>query len=224
MLPILYSFRRCPYAMRARLALHASGTAYALREVALRDKPAAMLAASPKGTVPVLVLPDGRVIDESVDIMCWALQQNDPGNWLGHEGCYLDAASALMAINDGHFKVALDRYKYPERYTEHPQSHYRSQGEVFLQSLEDRLAADGGSRWLLGELMTIADAAVFPFIRQFAAVNQQWFDQSPYCRLREWCSFLLNSDLFAAVMQKHKVWQEGNDSTLAPIAVTGHAP
>ena len=210
MLPILYSFRRCPYAMRARLALHASGTAYALREVALRDKPAAMLAASPKGTVPVLVLPDGRVIDESVDIMRWALRQNDPGNWLGYEGCYLDAASALVAINDGPFKAALDRYKYPERYTEHPQIHYRSLGEVFLQALEDRLAADGGSRWLLGEHMTIADAAVFPFIRQFAAVDQQWFDQSPYCRLREWCASLLDSTLFAAVMQKYKVWQEAD--------------
>jgi len=209
MLPILYSFRRCPYAMRARLALNVSGTAYVLREVALRDKPAAMLTASPKGTVPVLVLPDGRVIDESYDIMRWALQQNDPDNWLGHDGHYLDAASALVACNDGPFKATLDRYKYPERYSgqgaDHSQSHYRSEGELFLQTLEDRLAADGGSHWLLGQHMTLADAAILPFIRQFAAVDQQWFDQSHYRRLQEWCAFLLNSDLFAAVMQKHKV-------------------
>jgi glutathione S-transferase len=223
MLPILYSFRRCPYAMRARLALHVSGTAYTLREVALRDKPAAMLAASPKGTVPVLVLPDGRVIDESYDIMRWALQQADPDNWLGHEGCYLDIASALVEINDGSFKTALDRYKYPEHHSgqgaEYPQSHYRSQGELFLQTLEDRLAV-GDSRWLLGAQMTIADAALFPFIRQFAAVDQQWFDHSPYRRLREWCAALLNLDLFAAVMQKHRAWQDGD----VPVVFAGGTP
>jgi glutathione S-transferase len=206
MLPVLYSFRRCPYAIRARFALHVSGTAYTLREVELRNKPAAMLAASPKGSVPVLVLPDGTVIDESFDIMRWALQQKDPDNWLGHEGCYLDEASALVASNDGHFKAALDRYKYPERNSEqcaeHAQSHYRSQGERFLQDLEARLA---DKDWLLGDHISIADAAVLPFVRQFAGVDRQWFDQSPYRRLRAWCESLLNSEMFVAVMQKQKV-------------------
>ena len=216
MLPVLYSFRRCPYAIRARLALHVSGTAYTLREVELRNKPAEMLAASPKGSVPVLVLADGTVIDESFDIMRWALQQHDPDNWLGHQGRYLDEASALVASNDGSFKTALDCYKYPDRYPEHPQSHYRSEGELFLQQLETRLQSNA---WLLSNHISIADAALVPFVRQFAAVDQQWFDQSPYRRLREWSESLLNSAMFAAVMHKHKVWQ-GSD---APTLVISHA-
>jgi glutathione S-transferase len=192
--PILYSFRRCPYAIRARLALHVSGITHELREVSLRNKPTCLLTASPKGSVPVLVLPGGQVIDESWDIMLWALQQHDPENWLGSQNQYLDQAAPWVAINDSHFKAALDRYKYADRHPEHPQAFYRNQGETFLQQLEDCLQAN---TCLFGPGLSIADAAIFPFIRQFAGVDQAWFDQSPYPRLRNWTATLCRSSLFA---------------------------
>lgn len=207
MIPILYSFRRCPYAIRARLALHVSGVSYELREIQLRDKPAAILAASPKGSVPVLVLPDGQVIDESRDIMEWALNQHDPDNWLGDAGQHVKAAAALVDINDGSFKAALDRYKYADRHPEHPRSHYRIEGEQFLRQLEDRLHAHA---YLLGSQITLADAAIVPFIRQFAGVDPCWFDQSPYPKLRCWCESLVNSSLFSVAMLKHPIWQCGD--------------
>jgi glutathione S-transferase len=209
LLPVLYSFRRCPYAIRARLALHASGTPYELREIQLRHKPDCMLAASPKGSVPVLVLPAGQVIDESWDIMQWALQQHDPKNWLGSQNRYRDKAAPLVAVNDSSFKMALDHYKYADRHPEHPQPYYRSQGAVFLQQLEDRLQANA---CLVGPDLSIADAAIFPFIRQFAGVDQDWFDRSPYPKLRDWAAALTHSSLFAAVMQKQPVWQSGEIS------------
>ncbi len=211
MLPILYSFRRCPYAIRARLALHASATPYELREIQLRDKPAAMLAASSKGSVPVLVLPDGQVIDESWDIMQWALNQYDPDNWLGDDGRHVEVAAALVNINDGSFKTALDRYKYADRHPEHPQSYYRAEAEPFLQQLETRLQSNA---FLSGDRPSIADAAVFPFVRQFAAVDQKWFDQSPYPKLRNWNVTLIISALFTAVMLKHPVWRTGGKAVV----------
>ena len=216
-LPILYSFRRCPYAIRARLALHVGGIAYELREVQLCDKPEAMLATSPKGSVPVLVLADGHVIDESWDIMRWALEQHDPENWLGHEGQYLDEAAALVNINDSSFKAALDCYKYANRHPEHPQSHYRAQCAPFLQRLEDCLQA---APCLLGHHLSIADAAIFPFIRQFAGVDPEWFARSPYPRLRDWTEALMHSGLFTSVMHKHPVWQDDD----RPVIVQGFAP
>ena len=209
MVPVLYSFRRCPYAIRARLALHISGIAYELREILLRDKPPAMLAASPKGSVPVLVVPDGQIIDESWDIMQWALQQHDPENWLGDGEGYLIAAMPLVVANDGGFKAALDRYKYADRYPEQPHWCYRSECELFLQQLEARLQV---SRYLLGDRLSIADAAIIPFIRQFAAVDHSWFRLSPYPRLRHWSDLLINSPLFDAVMQKFPVWQGGGSA------------
>ena len=215
MLPILYSFRRCPYAIRARLALHSSQTAYALREVQLRHKPAAMLAASPKGSVPVLVLPNGQAIDESWDIMQWALKQHDPEFWLGRNGEHLDAAAALVAINDSSFKAALDRYKYAIRHPEHPPSHYRAEGEIFLQQLEDCLQTHAH---LLGDRLSIADAAIVPFIRQFAGVDQAWFDQSPYPKLRCWCEALIGSSRFEAVMVKHPVWADGDEIVVIGVS------
>ena len=199
MLPILYSFRRCPYAMRARLALYASGVAVELREVSLRAKPASMLAASPKGSVPVLVLPDGRVIDESWEIMQWALHQHDPEGWLGQDNSFIAAANPLIIENDTTFKYHLDRYKYAERYPEYPRSHYRSDAQVFLQQLENRLHM---TRFLLGDAMSIADVAIFPFIRQFAAVDKNWFAQAPYPSLQCWLNIFLGSELFDEVMKK----------------------
>ncbi len=212
-LAILYSFRRCPYAMRARAALIASGIRVELREVELRDKPAAMLAASPKGSVPVLVLPEGKVIDESWDIMLWALRQHDPHGWLGpHEWqgmdeCHVQAALPWVIANDTTFKSNLDRYKYPERYPEQPQSVYRAAGEQFLQQLEQRLVA---TPYLLGETFTLADAALLPFVRQFSATDADWFAAAPYPALRAWLERYSSSELFAWVMQKFPVWQPDN--------------
>lgn len=214
--PHLYSFRRCPYAIRARLALQVSGVAYELREILLRDKPPAFLAASPKGSVPVLVLPEGKVIDESWDIMQWALQQHDPDNWLGRDAEYLAAAAALVSVNDGDFKATLDCYKYPDRNPEHPQREYRERGEEFLQRLEQRLEA---SPYLLGDHFSIADAALVPFIRQFAMVDMQWFNQSPYLKLRQWLDAFIHSELFNSVMQKHAPWQNGQ----TPLVIHGNA-
>jgi len=203
-LPILYSFRRCPYAMRARAALIASGTGIELREVNLRDKPAAMLTASPKGSVPVLVLPDGSVIDESWDIMQWSLRNNDPQHWLGANEQHLQAALPLVIENDSTFKHSLDCYKYPERFPDHTQDFYRTAGEAFLQTLESRLSA---TQFLLGDTLSIADAALLSFVRQFAAVDAAWFATAPYPHLRAWLERFTRSELFAKVMQKFPVWQ-----------------
>ena len=152
-LPILYSYRRCPYAMRARMALWAAQIQVEVREISLREKPAHLLQISPKGTVPVLQLPDGTVLEQSLDIMQWALMQNDPQGWLN---AGRDAVQHLIAINDGDFKKALDRYKYPERYPEHSPAFYREQGEQFLQVLETALQQH---RFLVSDTASMADVA-----------------------------------------------------------------
>jgi glutathione S-transferase len=201
-LPILYSYRRCPYAMRARMALWVAKIQLEVREVSLRDKPAHLLQISPKGTVPVLQLPDSTVLEQSLDIMQWALAQNDPQGWLSADR---DAMSRLIAINDGDFKKALDRYKYPERYPEQSQDFYRQQGEQFLQLLETALQQH---RFLLGDAASMTDVAIFPFIRQFAAVDAEWFAGSAYGQLRVWLDGWLESALFADVMQKFPTYIE----------------
>ncbi len=199
MLPILYTFRRCPYAMRARLALACAGIALEQREVLLKNKPQAMLDASAKGTVPVLVLPDGQVIDESLDIMLWALQQHDPKHWLTHQ----DQAMPLIQYNDQSFKPWLDKYKYADRFPEQPQAYYRGQGEAFLQRLETQLNQQA---FLHDNHPTLADYAIFPFIRQFAFVDKLWFEQAPYPKLQAWLHHLLHSPLFEKIMVKHPIW------------------
>lgn len=196
--------------MRARLAIHASGLTVELREVALRNKPACMLAASPKGSVPVLILPDQSVIDESWDIMQWALNQHDPEEWQGQHGAYTLTAKSLVNSNDNHFKKYLDRYKYADRYPEQSRHDYRTQGEVFLQQLETRLCA---TRYLLADTHSIADAAILPFIRQFAEVDKDWFAQAPYPALRNWLQHLLLTPRFVSIMQKYSPWKAGD----API-------
>ncbi|KRP54630.1 glutathione S-transferase [Pseudomonas poae] len=192
---LLYSFRRCPYAMRARMALRYAGVAVRIVEVSLRAKPAKMLALSPKGTVPVLSV-GGQVIDESLAIMQWALAQHDPDDWLRQDD---PAALALIAENDQDFKHHLNRYKYAERYPEHPMEHYRAEGEVFLQKLEHLLA---GRSCLLAEHLSLADVALAPFVRQFAHVDREWFASTPYIRLHTWLQRFLESPLFVAVMAK----------------------
>lgn len=205
-MPVLYSFRRCPYAMRARLALCYAAQAVELREIVLRAKPAEMLAISPKGTVPVLQLPDGQVIEQSLEIMQWALQQHDPLSWLPTDADGQGHVLTLIAQNDGAFKANLDRYKYPNRYPEQDAIFYRDQGEQFLAQLEDRLTLQA---YLCSDQISLADVAIFPFIRQFAQVDRAWFDQADYPRVQAWLAEWLDSRLFAHVMQKFSIWQSG---------------
>ena len=194
--PLLYTFRRCPYAIRARLAIAISGVSVDLYEVDLKAKPACMLQLSAKATVPVLRLPDGSVIDESLDIMLWAFQQHDPLDMLPD---FSNEARALIKRNDTEFKHVLDRYKYPERYPEFPMQHYRAQSEIILHELNTRLVE---THYLFGNKAGIADLALLPFIRQFTGVDRAWFDASPYAQLRAWLIAWEASDVFTKIMQK----------------------
>jgi glutathione S-transferase len=189
--------------MRARLALLASGTICELREVKLSAKPAEMLAVSPKGTVPVLVLPDGEVIDQSIDIMRWALARNDPQSWLHRDD------KALITAHDGAFKHHLDRYKYPGRHAAEPADH-RAAGLAMLHDLEARLTCAAN---LCGDAPGLTDAAIFPFVRQFAEVDRAWFDGLSLPGVQDWLARHLASSLFAAAMVRLAPWQAGD----API-------
>lgn len=197
---ILYSFRRCPYAMRARLALAYSQQTVQLREIILKEKPPEMMQLSGKGTIPVLQLSSGEVIDESLDIMAWALSQHDPDNWLSED---VQIMLALIDKNDFEFKVWLDRYKYADRFPEKSNTYYREQCEYFLVELEKRLRTNN---YLFSKKVSLADMAIFPFIRQFAAVDNHWFQQSPYPQLQKWLDNLLTNPLFFSVMQKYPTW------------------
>ncbi|VVO56595.1 glutathione S-transferase [Pseudomonas fluorescens] len=195
----LYSFRRCPYAMRARMALRYAGVPVEIVEVSLKDKPAQMLALSPKGTVPVLNA-NGVVIDESLQIMRWALAQNDPDDWLlGGDSFAALWMEKLIEGNDQIFKSALNRYKYAERYPEQPMEAYRAEGALFLQKLDELLE---GREYLLADHPSLADIALLPFVRQFAHVDREWFAQTPYVRLQAWLQRLLESELFTSIMKK----------------------
>lgn len=205
MLPILYSFRRCPYAIRARMAIAYASITLEMREVALANKPAAMLAISPKGTVPVLQLSD-RVIDESIEVMRWALSQSDPENWLAVDS--QQEQSTLIEENDNEFKGWLDKYKYWDRYPEQSQQDYRIKAENFLSALELRLQQNS---YLLGDNICMADIAIFPFIRQFAFVDKSWFDDADYPLVQRWLNQFLQSKLFEQVMEKHALWQQPDD-------------
>jgi glutathione S-transferase len=202
-LPVLYSFRRCPYAMRARLALRASGVVVELREIALKNKPPEMLAVSPKGTVPVLVLADGRVLEQSLDIMLGALSQHDSQHWLPMSSADMAQAMALIAQNDGDFKVNLDRYKYPSRYDLPDRLEHRAKGAQFLQILNTQLGAQG---FLHGGHFGLLDAAIAPFVRQFAHTDPAWFGSQPWPALQQWLSAFEASDAYCGVMCKLPVW------------------
>ncbi|WP_395337488.1 glutathione S-transferase [Novosphingobium sp. BL-8H] len=197
--PILYSFRRCPFAIRARLALAVSGTRCELREVKLSAKPSAMLQASPKGTVPVLVQASGETIDQSLDIMRAALTRNDPEGWLDRDD------AALIAVNDGPFKHDLDRYKYPERHDGDAMA-YRASGLDFLQELEARLAQ---TPYLSGNSRGLTDAAIVPFVRQYSAVDAEWFARQQLPHLQTWLADYLTSPLFTDAMVRVPVWSPG---------------
>lgn len=192
--PVLYSFRRCPYAMRARLALYSAKIFHEHREVDLKHKPPEMLEISPKGTVPVLQLADGTVLEQSLDIMKWALK--DPG--LSPEDM------SLIEENDTTFKQALDRYKYPGRYPEEKDVNYRDLGELFLKKLETGLSSWAGTP-------TFLEMAVFPFVRQLSKVDQQWFEAQNYPHLISWLNSMSSSNLFGHVMEKFSPWSAGDE-------------
>jgi glutathione S-transferase len=197
-LPILYSFRRCPYAMRARFALKINNIPVELREIRLNSKPAAMLACSPKGTVPVLKLSSGEVIDESLDIMMWAFSQSSPSFLLN------PTELLLIQTNDGPFKIALDNYKYADTANVHAIEYYRSQGEQFLQQLNNQLLKQP---YLMGMQPSFTDWAIFPFVRQFTHVDKTWFAATTYEPLKKWLVEFEQSPLFEYIMQKIKPWQ-----------------
>ncbi|HCR98873.1 MULTISPECIES: glutathione S-transferase [Halomonas] len=208
----LYSFRRCPYAMRARLGLLFAELPVELREITLKNKPAQMLAISPKGTVPVLQLFDGTVIEESREIMVWALEQQDPQGLL--DAKVSAQANALIEQNDNEFKHWLDRYKYADRHLEMTQAEYRQRGEAFLQVLEEKLTQ---KPYLLGDNATIADIGIMPFIRQFAHVDRDVFYSLPYPHLQRWLQHWLEHAFFLQAMTKFHPWQEGDDVVVFPF-------
>ncbi len=202
MMPILYSYRRCPYAMRARMALKYAGIKVEHREIALREKPKSMLLASPKGTVPVLCI-DDKVIDQSLDIMQWALNQSDQDHWKKVDE---QTADSWIERNDGPFKKLLDQYKYPNRYPElDPEEVLNTAVELMLLPMEVSLQS---TQYLLGNQMTWIDIAVFPFIRQFSMVNPSRFEELPLPALRKWLNQHLESELFHSVMDKHPTWMD----------------
>ncbi|WP_339340668.1 glutathione S-transferase [uncultured Psychrobacter sp.] len=211
LLPRLYSFRRCPYAMRARLALLFAELPVELREIVLKNKPSQMLAISPKGTVPVLQLPEGRVIEESRDIMVWALEHNDKQGLL--DAKLIKQANDLLDKNDHEFKHWLDHYKYADRYPEMSQAEYQERGEVFLQSLEALLNKNA---YLLGDSISIADIGIMPFVRQFAHVDRDVFYGLPYPKLQRWLQDWLEHPLFKQAMTKFDPWQEGDEVIIFP--------
>lgn len=198
-LPVLYSFRRCPYAIRARLALAVAQQPCQLHEVLLRDKPAALLAASPKGTVPVLVLPGGCVLEQSLDIMLWALQRHDPAGWLRPSSGTLEDLLAWVAQCDTTFKPLLDRCKYPQRHPDIDPAHSWQAAQDWLAMLDTALAATGH---LQGTHTTLADAAVFPFVRQFAAIDPARWSAQPWPALQAWLAHWLEGPLFTDTMRK----------------------
>lgn len=190
-LPVLYSFRRCPYAMRARLALYTAKIPHEHREVSLKNKPVEMLTFSPKGTVPVIILDNGDILEESLDIMKWALKILD----LPPED------AQLIKENDTSFKQALDRYKYPGRYPEIFDINYKEECGYFVKKLENQLAP-----FLKGKIPSFIDLAIFPFIRQFAMVNPDDFGTSPYPHVKRWVDLLTSDQLFHDIMQKFPFW------------------
>ena len=194
------------------MAIAYSSIRVELREVSLANKPSALLSLSAKGTVPVLQHGE-MIIDESLDIISWALQQSDPDQWLRAE--FAAREQSLIAENDTQFKCWLDRYKYWDRYPEHSQQYYRTQAEQFLQQLEDLLI---DNEFIFCRQITLADIAIFPFIRQFAYVDKPWFDGAPYANLQRWLGYLLNCPLFEDVMHKFSPWQQGDSSIVFPIS------
>jgi glutathione S-transferase len=212
-LPILYSFRRCPYAMRARLALAISGQACELREVFLKSKPAELLEASAKASVPVLVLPSCKVIDQSLDIMLWALQRNDPAQWLPTNPEQAAPMQSLIDECDQTFKHHLDRYKYPQRYEGADKWASRAVAVSFVADLEARLTQN---HYLFGSKLSMFDAGTAPFLRQFAHVDTLWFAAQPWPHVQAWLAAFEATDAFKRVMSAVPPWVASVPVTVFP--------
>ena len=208
-LPILYSFRRCPYAMRARMAIHISSQKCEIREVLLRDKPPSMLEYSSKGTVPVLVLQSGEVIDESLDVIDWALNLNDPDNWQRSKDN--EKTKELIKINDGEFKHHLDRYKYSKRYDNEDPEFHRKKCLSFIEKVNSELQ---NSKYIFDDAISYIDISLLPFIRQFRIADNEWFDELPFENVKSWLSNFLNSELLKFIMYKYDLWNEGDEVTI----------
>ena len=205
--PILYGFRNCPYCIRVHMALKYAKLKIIFRDVELNDLPAEALAISSHATVPSLLISENEYLDESWDIVKWAAQQNDPDNWLGENHEYLNDAEMLVETNDYSFKEDLDHYKSADSHPEYPMEYYRQRGEEFLEELNDMLEKN---HFLLAPHVTIADIAVFPFIREFAMVDKDWFDKAPYQKLQRWLDFILDTEWFREAIKKHETWQPGS--------------
>ena len=205
-IPILYSLQNCPYAMRARLALLLSEQSIIIRAITLKDKPPAMLQASPKGTVPVLLLADGTVIEESFEIMLWALKQSDPYNLLPQN--QTDSQQQVIQLiqrGDDEFKHPLEQYRAAKRYHRDSEIQWREQCEAFIQELEQRITANG---FFVGNSPSLADYAFIPFMRQFGRVDRKWFAAAPYPNVKAWLNTQLQSQLYARMMNKHQLWHK----------------
>lgn len=211
--PVLYSFRRCPYAMRARMGVHASGIEVEIREVVLKNKPDHMIEISPKATVPVLQLANGQVIDQSLDIMMWALGENDPKGWLPFDPELREQVNIMIMECDWTFKYHLDRYKYPNRFNENDATAHRDAACVSLSRWNDKLKTQD---YLIGNHPCLADYAIFPFVRQFANVDRGWFDALPFTHLHQWLTQHLHSPFFEEIMEKRQPWVPGNPVVLFP--------
>jgi len=205
--PILYSFRRCPYAMRARLALAYSGIDYEHREILLKNRPDELYALSPKGTVPVLQLNDGTVIDESINVMKWALAQSDPDCWYTDK---IVEQNSLIAQNDDEYKKRLDMYKYHERFPEGSYDEFQNAVGETLKVYESILSK---SSYLCGDNVTLADMALFPFIRQGAHVDLAWFN-AQFPILSKWLKIFNESELFMSIMKKYTLWETGENGII----------
>jgi len=205
-IPVLYSLQNCPYAMRARLALLLSEQPIIIRAISLKNKPQAMLQASPKGTVPVLILADGTVLEESIDIMLWALTQNDPSNLLhnDHRATRQEIITFIRRIDD-EFKHPLEQYRAAKRYHRDNEIQWREQCEMFIQEMGQSLQDNG---FFVGNSLSLADYSLISFMRQFARVDRKWFAQAPYPHVKTWLSNQLQSQLYARMMTKHELWTE----------------
>jgi glutathione S-transferase len=203
-LPILYSLQNCPYAMRARLAILLAQQRVQIRAITMKDKPSDMLQASPKGTVPVLIVDEDLVVDESLDIMLWALDRNDPENLLyKHDSTALPEMLKAIAENDTEFKPNLEKYKRAKRFHGDDLENCRLECEPFIQNLEQRLSQH---EFLMGETPSLLDYALLPFIRQFSRVNKAEFAHDRYTNLRQWLRYHLQSRLFSRAMFKYPLW------------------
>lgn len=210
-LPVLYSNVDSPYSMRARMAIARSGINCEMREVDLEDKPQAMLDISPKGAVPIVLLPQGKVIEQSLDIMCWALGQNDPEGWLKHDKAEMDR---IIDINDREFALLVSQYKNPEQFEGVVREKARDLAFEFLKDLEMRIAAKG---FIIGETTSLADIAIFPFVRKFAHTDWMWFEDCRLIRLKIWLNYFMDSELFSVVMEEYSTWQPGDPVDIFPI-------